>query len=138
MSIQFSIHWIVSRSLFVSLRTNLYLIVLQVCYALRVCFLQIYGYQNLLFEVERLRAINYEHNERRFDCLLQSLWVCLRPEIAYERYGDHWKEIGFLGSDPKFDLQSVGFLGLHNLVYLCKNHTKFARQILLHSTNTSW
>ena len=34
------------------------------------------------------------------------------------RYGSHWEEIGFQGSDPSTDLRGVGILGLVQAVYL--------------------
>ena len=34
------------------------------------------------------------------------------------RYGSHWEEIGFQGSDPSTDLRGVGILGLVQALYL--------------------
>ena len=34
------------------------------------------------------------------------------------RYGAHWEEIGFQGSDPSTDLRGVGLLGLVQALYL--------------------
>ena len=34
------------------------------------------------------------------------------------RYGSHWEEIGFQGSDPSTDLRGVGILGLLQALYL--------------------
>ena len=104
---------------------------------LRVCFLQIYGYQNLLYEIEKLRETTYEDAEAQFNEELEYLWSSLMPETPYKRIGAHWKEIGFQGTDPKTDFRGMGLLGLHNLVYFCQCHNKIARQILLHSNHPS-
>ena len=34
------------------------------------------------------------------------------------RYGDHWQQIGFQGTDPSTDLRGVGILGLVQVKYL--------------------
>jgi len=34
------------------------------------------------------------------------------------RYGDHWQQIGFQGTDPSTDLRGVGILGLVQVTYL--------------------
>lgn len=104
---------------------------------LRICFLQIYGYQNLFYEVEKMRSLNYEDDECRFDKMLETLWNCMMPGEPYVRIGPHWKELGFQGNDPKTDLRGMGLLGLHNLLYFCSNYTKTARNILLHSNHPS-
>ncbi|XP_013397919.1 ELMO domain-containing protein 3-like isoform X2 [Lingula anatina] len=38
-----------------------------------------------------------------------------------KRYGDHWDQIGFQGTDPATDLRSVGFLGLLHILYFVKD-----------------
>ncbi|XP_071585388.1 ELMO domain-containing protein 3 isoform X2 [Heliangelus exortis] len=43
--------------------------------------------------------------------LTQSQWGC-------PRYGEHWEELGFQGSDPGRDLRGVGMLGLLQLLSL--------------------
>jgi len=35
------------------------------------------------------------------------------------RYGGHWEDIGFQGTDPGTDLRGVGILGLVHALYLC-------------------
>lgn len=37
------------------------------------------------------------------------------------RYGDHWQDIGFQGSDPATDLRGTGCLGLINILYALDN-----------------
>ncbi|EDV22691.1 uncharacterized protein TRIADDRAFT_28208, partial [Trichoplax adhaerens] len=38
-----------------------------------------------------------------------------------QRYGNHWQDIGFQGSDPSTDLRGCGFLGLLTTLYFVTN-----------------
>ena len=42
--------------------------------------------------------------------------------LNVRRFGSHWEEIGFQGTDPADDIRGVGFLGLMQLVYFLDNH----------------
>ena len=50
-----------------------------------------------------LRAIHRQLTGGRVDC---------------PRYGQHWEEVGFQGSDPATDLRGVGMLGVMQALYL--------------------
>ncbi|XP_014783535.1 ELMO domain-containing protein 3 isoform X1 [Octopus bimaculoides] len=53
---------------------------------------------------------------------LKSLFAVYRNltgrKMNCSRYGYHWEEIGFQGTDPSTDLRAVGLLGLLQLLYL--------------------
>ena len=42
--------------------------------------------------------------------------------LNVRRFGSHWEEIGFQGTDPADDIRGVGFLGLMQLMYFLDNH----------------
>ncbi|GAB1605817.1 hypothetical protein Ahia01_000864000 [Argonauta hians] len=54
-------------------------------------------------QLKALMAINRNLTGRQHKC---------------SRYGNHWEEIGFQGTDPATDLRAVGLLGLLQLLYL--------------------
>ncbi|CAG0915186.1 unnamed protein product [Notodromas monacha] len=43
------------------------------------------------------------------------------------RFGSHWEDIGFQGTDPATDLRGVGFLSLVNAVYLVASEPKMLK-----------
>ena len=46
------------------------------------------------------------------------------------RYGAHWDEIGFQGTDPATDLRGMGVFGLLQLLYFCSNFNEEAKMVL--------
>jgi len=54
-----------------------------------------------------------------------------QPLVKCPRYGNHWEEIGFQGTDPATDLRGVGILGLYQLLFLVlsPDTEKLANQI---------
>ncbi|RWS12830.1 ELMO domain-containing protein 2-like protein [Dinothrombium tinctorium] len=106
--------------------------------ALRICFLQIYGYKQLIYEVDSLKNTSYDANDANHEQKLLQLWHLLMPGIALQsRVSKQWTEIGFQGEDPKTDFRGMGLLGLENLLYFAKTYPSSARQILLHSNHPS-
>lgn len=104
--------------------------------AMRICFLQIYGYKNLVKEIESLRSIPYDSQNSEHERKLVQLWEVLNPSYPLSgRISKQWTEIGFQGDDPMTDFRGMGILGLENLLYFSTNHTKIARLILLHSNH---
>jgi hypothetical protein len=50
-----------------------------------------------------------------------------------------WQEIGFQGRDPSTDFRGMGLLGLQDLFYYAKMHTKYAQHTLKVSQHqTAW
>lgn len=104
--------------------------------AMRICFLQIYGYKDLVQEIESLRTISYDSQNLEHEKKLLQLWEALNPSYPLTaRISKQWSEIGFQGEDPMTDFRGMGILGLDNLIYFATNHTKVARLILLHSNH---
>ena len=54
---------------------------------------------------------------------LHTVYCKLTGETTCQRFGPHWEDIGFQGSDPVDDLRGVGMLGLVQLVWLLENPT---------------
>ena len=52
---------------------------------------------------------------------LHTVYCKLTGETTCQRFGPHWEDIGFQGSDPVDDLRGVGMLGLVQLVWLLEN-----------------
>jgi len=54
------------------------------------------------------------------------------------RYGEHWEEIGFQGTDPATDLRGAGILGLLQLLALVDQHKELAREMWEHSRHPTY
>lgn len=52
---------------------------------------------------------------------LQTIYRRLTGEKTCQRFGSHWEDIGFQGSDPVDDLRGAGLLGLVQLVWLLED-----------------
>lgn len=57
---------------------------------------------------------------------------------GFKRFGHHWEDIGFQGTDPATDFRGVGVLGLLQLTYFVVNpsvmkHCKEIYELSLHS-----
>ncbi|NXY88545.1 ELMD2 protein, partial [Alcedo cyanopectus] len=103
---------------------------------LRLSLLQISGYKKLYLNVENLRKVPYDSNNKEHEEQLIELWNLLMPhENLKARISKQWCDIGFQGDDPKTDFRGMGLLGLVNLVYFSKHYTHEARQILSHSNH---
>ena len=101
--------------------------------SLHHCANQICGYQRLKYEVETLRATQFDESVHvgKLECLWAALMdVDIKPFI---RKSKQWGDIGFQGDDPKTDLRGVGILGLENLLFFAKRFDNAARNILAHS-----
>lgn len=56
---------------------------------------------------------------------LQTIFRCLTgSKFDCPRFGSHWEEIGFQGTDPATDLRGTGMLSLMNLLHLLKDPRK--------------
>ncbi|KAM8808301.1 ELMO domain-containing protein 2 [Eudromia elegans] len=103
---------------------------------LHICLLQISGYKKLYLNVESLRKVPYDSDNKEHEEQLIELWNLLMPhESLKARISKQWCDIGFQGDDPKTDFRGMGMLGLVNLVYFSKHYTEEARQILSHSNH---
>lgn len=98
------------------------------------CVEQIWGYRQLIAEVEDLRRMqfdsdNFEHEQKLFD-----LWENLMPYESLEgRITKQWQDIGFQGDDPKTDFRGMGMLGLENLLFFVTEYRSPAQHVLSHS-----
>lgn len=65
--------------------------------------------------------------------LLVTIYRSLTVQLSYEirRFGNHWENIGFQGTDPATDLRGVGILGLYQILYfvLSKRTQKISQKI---------
>eukprot|EP00095_Tigriopus_kingsejongensis_P005842 maker-scaffold697_size109876-snap-gene-0.20 protein:Tk05842 transcript:maker-scaffold697_size109876-snap-gene-0.20-mRNA-1 annotation:"elmo domain-containing protein 1" len=102
--------------------------------SLRQCLRQIWGYRQLVHQVERLRTESYNPAESGHEQDLLELWRLLQPGIPLtHRRTKQWQIIGFQGEDPATDFRGMGRLGLANLLYFAQAHTSTAQHILSHS-----
>lgn len=98
------------------------------------CVEHVFGYRQLVADVESLRQTPFDSNNDEHEAKLRVLWDCLMPdEPLYDRLTKQWQEIGFQGDDPKTDFRGMGMLGLDNLLYFVEEHGGVATRVLLHS-----
>nr|CAG4646461.1 EOG090X0AMT [Macrothrix elegans] len=100
------------------------------------CVAIIWGYKQLLHELEILRTTAYDSSNLDHEEKLLELWSNLMPERKLEaRVSEDWKDIGFQGEDPKTDFRGMGMLGLENLLHFASCHSDVARHVLSHSNH---
>ncbi|GAB6025461.1 ELMO domain-containing protein 3, variant 4 [Chamberlinius hualienensis] len=72
--------------------------------------------RNLIFAIAACPLQTAEEFQMR---VLQTIYKKLcNSKFSAPRYGSHWEDIGFQGSDPATDLRGVGVWGLMNLLYM--------------------
>uniref|UniRef100_T1J0J3 ELMO domain-containing protein n=1 Tax=Strigamia maritima TaxID=126957 RepID=T1J0J3_STRMM len=82
-----------------------------------VCFHQILGFRQLVYEIETIRKIPYTAENPSHENKLIHLWNLLQPDTPLtSRVTKQWGDIGFQGDDPKTDFRGMGMLGLENLL----------------------
>lgn len=98
------------------------------------CFEHVWGYQQLLHEIEEMRLNQFDSLNNAHEEKLTRLWVALMPKVPLEgRITKQWQDIGFQGDDPKTDFRGMGMLGLENLLYFAEEYPSAARHVHLHS-----
>lgn len=98
------------------------------------CVEQIWGYRELVQEIESVRTTQYSSEIPEHEVLLLKLWKLLMPDVTLEsRVTKQWQDIGFQGDDPKTDFRGMGLLGLQNLLYFAEEYPSAARYVLSHS-----
>lgn len=98
------------------------------------CVEQIWGYRQLIAEVEELRKTVYDCDNFEHERKLYDLWEKLMPHEALEgRVTRQWQDIGFQGDDPKTDFRGMGLLGLENLLAFATDYQEAATYVLSHS-----
>lgn len=98
------------------------------------CVEQIWGYRQLISEVEELRRIQYDSDNLEHERKLCDLWNILMPDEPLEsRITKQWQDIGFQGDDPKTDFRGMGLLGLENLLFFSTEYKGPAAHVLSHS-----
>uniref|UniRef100_H3CEJ0 ELMO domain containing 3 n=1 Tax=Tetraodon nigroviridis TaxID=99883 RepID=H3CEJ0_TETNG len=72
--------------------------------------------RDLVFAIAQCQVDNSQSVHLR---VLQTIYKrLLGCRLDCPRYGPHWENIGFQGSDPATDLRGTGFLGLMHTLYL--------------------
>lgn len=103
---------------------------------MRISLLQIYGYKQLCYDVNSLKSIGYDSNNKKHENYLLEIWTSLNPnEKLDNRISNKWTNIGFQGNDPRTDFRGMGILGLLNLHYFVTKYSSTAQSILLHSNH---
>lgn len=98
------------------------------------CVEKIWGYRQLLSEIENLRNTQYDSDNFEHEIKLLSLWNHLMPDSDLDgRITKQWQIIGFQGDDPKTDFRGMGMLGLENLLYFATEYKNAALHVLSHS-----
>lgn len=81
------------------------------------CISIIWGFNQLLDEIESLKKIKYDSENTEHESKLLELWNHLMPnQVLESRVSSLWKDLGFQGDDPKTDFRGMGLLGLENLL----------------------
>ncbi|KAL1501560.1 hypothetical protein ABEB36_006861 [Hypothenemus hampei] len=103
------------------------------------CVEQIWGYRQLVAEVEHLRKICFDSDICEHERKLYDLWKYLMPEEELEgRVSKQWQTIGFQGEDPKTDFRGMGMLGLENLLFFASEYRAPAQHVLMHSQHPTY
>lgn len=103
------------------------------------CIEHIWGYKQLLHEIESLRLTQYDSDNEDHELRLLSLWNKLRPnECLRSRISKQWQDIGFQGDDPKTDFRGMGLLGLENLIFFVDEYPDPASHVLSHSLHPQY
>lgn len=98
------------------------------------CVEQIWGYKQLIAEVEALRTTQFDSDDLEHERKLYDLWSNLMPNEKLDaRVTKQWQEIGFQGDDPKTDFRGMGMLGLENLLFFATEYRNPAQHVLSHS-----
>lgn len=98
------------------------------------CLTQIWGYRQLLAEIEAIRQEAYNIENAGHEAMLMRLWVALMPGMPLEaRITKQWQMIGFQGDDPRTDFRGMGLLGLENLLFFAEEYNSAARHVLTRS-----
>ncbi|UXI20171.1 hypothetical protein NH340_JMT06114 [Sarcoptes scabiei] len=76
----------------------------------------------LIDEADRLMEIanrSFDNGNRFHQRCLSTIFFKLTGNSvdSFKRYGHHWEQIGFQGSDPSTDFRGVGILGLFQLCF---------------------
>ncbi|XP_071506629.1 ELMO domain-containing protein 3-like [Diadema antillarum] len=79
--------------------------------------------RNLVFAIAQYPFDDEQQIHKR---VLQTIYKQLTGStIDCPRYGSHWEQIGFQGTDPSTDLRACGFLGLLTLLDFVMDSQKF-------------
>lgn len=99
----------------------------------------IWGYRQLLQEIEKCRLIQYNSDSELHETKLLNLWSKLKPNTPLtSRVSKQWTDIGFQGDDPKTDFRGMGLLGLDNLNYFAEEYPGPAIHVLSHSLHPTY
>ncbi|CAG2170876.1 unnamed protein product [Oppiella nova] len=101
--------------------------------AYRICLVQIYGYKQLIKQIQCLRSITYDPQSTAHQQMLRNLWGQLSDEPLKALQSKQWSDIGFQGDDPSTDFRGMGLLSLDNLLFFATVYREPARHILQHS-----
>jgi len=86
--------------------------------------------RRLFFGTSKLAMIDSEPSH--FGLLLRIHEALVKPEqglSSVSRYGKHWEEIGFQGSDPATDLRGTGMLSLLQMCYFVEDNPATLAQV---------
>ncbi|KAI9106263.1 ELMO/CED-12 family-domain-containing protein [Phlyctochytrium arcticum] len=112
----------------------------QQAHVLRYCMNIIMSSYKLVHVLNVRAANKFDPTNRSHERKLRELWDMMMPnEKLTSRYTDQWVKIGFQGKDPATDFRGMGMLGLDNLHYYAKYHTKSVQRVLDISNHpTAW
>jgi hypothetical protein len=92
-----------------------------------------------LFQTKRLAAL-YQLTQVKVDwaneahvALLQRMWTLMAPLPGVSFPGtkhEHWKLLGFQGTDPGTDFRGMGQLALQCLVYFAQHHMTLCHELV--------
>ena len=83
--------------------------------------------QQLVFNITKVTIDNDNESHKN---ILQTIYRKLtKTKVSHPRFGPHWEEIGFQGTDPATDLRDTGFLSLLQLLFLVSKHSLVATEM---------
>lgn len=70
--------------------------------------------------------------------ILYTIFCQLKDTDHCLRYGHHWEEIGFQGTDPATDLRGVGMLGLLQMLAFVLQYKDYLKECLRYSEDETY
>ncbi|KRX09134.1 hypothetical protein PPERSA_08850 [Pseudocohnilembus persalinus] len=96
---------------------------------------------SLLSEKDRILAfskIKFDDQDALHFQMIFTIYTQLTSQDTCLRYGSHWEEIGFQGSDPATDIRGGGMFGILQILAFVSNHILYLREALQYSQHEKY
>jgi len=78
-----------------------------------------------LVHLQRIRAMTFSPEDGSHKALLDRLWRAVFGDLTPE----HWRWLGFQGTNPASDFRGMGVLSLYLMTYLAETRPQYCRTI---------